>query len=435
MKTYCCSFQKWISLTATGFVLFLLSSCANQTRIHKTSLNKHLNSSRFQSQMTGLLVYNPDRKDTLVQYHANQYFIPASNTKIFTLYTALRILPEKMPLLKTYQISKDSLLIIPMGDPTPFHPYFKDSSILKIMAPYEHIGFETNRLEDQPFGPGWAWEDFDSYYAPERSALPLYGNVLEVQHLDSVPYVNPSFFESNIYPKDPSQSFSRAAHSNLFYISKEDQDNEIPFKTSDSLTIDLLRALSGKNVFAYSKPQKLETSIIFGISRDSVLKVMMKESDNFLAEQLLINASAYLTDTLSIKPAQKFVLDGALKDLQQYPRWVDGSGLSRYNLMSPVSVVQVLEKLYQSEGLDRLKLFFPWGGENGTLKNWFSGQSEPYIFAKTGSLGNTYCLSGYLITKKGKTLIFSYMNNHFTRPSTEVKKDMQEVLEAIRDQN
>ncbi len=435
MKAYICQFQTRISYLVFGCVILFFSSCANQLRIHKTSLEKHLNSSRFNTQMTGLLVYNPDNKDTLVQYNASQYFIPASNTKIFTLFTALSILPEKMPLVKTHLIGKDSLILVPMGDPTPFHPFFKDSSLLRLMKPYAHIGLKSNRLKDQPYGPGWAWEDFDSYYAPERSALPLYGNVLQVKFQDSTKLVNPVFFESKLFNKDPSQSFSRAAHNNQFYLSKEEKESEIPFKTSDSLSVQLLKELSGKNVFSFSKPLTEKGNIQFGISRDSVLKQMMKVSDNFLAEQLLINASAYLTDTLSIKPAQTFMQNGPLKDIKQRPRWVDGSGLSRYNLMSPMSLVQVLEKLYVKEGLEKLKLFFPWGGVNGSLENSFSGLSEPYIFAKTGSLGNTYCLSGYLLTKKGKTLIFSYMNNHFTKPIAAVKKEMQEVLEAIRDQN
>ena len=435
MEAPFCRLKIWIASFLFGCMLLFLSSCANRVRIHKTSLEKHLNSSRFNTQMTGLLVYNPENKDTLVQYNASQYFIPASNTKIFTLFTALSILPEKMPLVKTHLIGKDSLILVPMGDPTPFHPFFKDSSLLRLMKPYAHIGLKTNRLKDQPYGPGWAWEDFDSYYAPERSALPLYGNVLQVKFQDSTKLVNPVFFESKLFNKDPSQSFSRAAHQNLFYLSKDEKESDIPFKTSDSLTLQLLKALSRKNVFAYSKTLAEKGSMQYGISRDSVLKQMMKESDNFLAEQLLINTSAYLTDTLSIKPAQEFMASGPLQNLKQLPRWVDGSGLSRYNLMSPMSLVQVLEKLYDNEGLEKLKLFFPWGGVNGTLENWFSGLSEPYIFAKTGSLGNTYCLSGYLLTKKGKTLIFSYMNNHFTKPSAAVKKEMQEVLEAIRDQN
>ncbi|MGI9552249.1 MAG: D-alanyl-D-alanine carboxypeptidase, partial [Aurantibacter sp.] len=75
----------------------------------------------------------------------------------------------------------------------------------------------------------------------------------------------------------------------------------------------------------------------------------------------------------------------------------------------------------------------PKGGVSGTLEDWYPGNPKPYIIAKTGSLGNNHCLSGYLITKSGKTLIFSFMNNHFRRPSSKIKRRMQLIFEEIRD--
>jgi len=96
--------------------------------------------------------------------------------------------------------------------------------------------------------------------------------------------------------------------------------------------------------------------------------------------------------------------------------------------------VQVLTKLYAEIPRNRLFNLFPSGGEFGTLKNWYAGNSRPYIYAKSGTLGNNYSLSGYLITNSGKTFIFSFMNNHYTKPTNEVKKSMQTVLELLRDQ-
>jgi len=105
--------------------------------------------------------------------------------------------------------------------------------------------------------------------------------------------------------------------------------------------------------------------------------------------------------------------------------------LSRYNLFSPISIVQVLEKIQQNS--EHYLEFFPIGGETGTLEHWFNGTDQPYIYAKTGSLGNNFNLSGFLITSSGKTLIFSFMNNHYTQPSSVVKKEMGVVLRRIRD--
>lgn len=411
----------------------LLSACGSNLKVNKTPINKYFNSKGFKNQMSGLLVYDPATKDTLVNINGSQYFIPASNTKILTLYTALSILPKQMPLVRVLEIGTDTLLISGMGDPTPFHPYFKDSTLLNIIKAYKHIGIVPGQFLDHPYGPGWAWEDYDSYFSAERSSLPLFGNVLEVVKKDSIILITPAIFKTAVTIKKKEHTFYRAAHKNKFYLPSGDFKNEIPFLTSDSLNLSVLKQMSGLDFFISKSFKKEASKLVFSISRDSVLKRMMEVSDNFLAEQLLVNASAYLSDSLSIKPSQKYMLEGPLKNLVQKPRWVDGSGLSRYNLLSPISLVQVLEKLYTEQPNAALLNFFPAGGKSGTLSSWFKGSPQPYIFAKTGSLGNTFCLSGYLKTKRGKTFIFSYMNNHYTKPSAQIKKEMEQVLEAIRD--
>jgi D-alanyl-D-alanine carboxypeptidase/D-alanyl-D-alanine-endopeptidase (penicillin-binding protein 4) len=72
------------------------------------------------------------------------------------------------------------------------------------------------------------------------------------------------------------------------------------------------------------------------------------------------------------------------KDLPQNPRWVDGSGLSRYNLFIPQDFVAILNKIKNEFGIDRIKIILPTGG-TGTLENYYRADSN-YIFAKTGTL-------------------------------------------------
>jgi D-alanyl-D-alanine carboxypeptidase/D-alanyl-D-alanine-endopeptidase (penicillin-binding protein 4) len=170
-----------------------------------------------------------------------------------------------------------------------------------------------------------------------------------------------------------------------------------------------------------------------GIEADSLYVRLMHESDNFIAEQLLLLSALQITDTLKTKNAIDYILKTELADLPQQPRWVDGSGLSRYNLFTPKSIVYVLNKLYDEIPTERLFKIFPAGGVNGTLKNWYSNVDKPFIYAKSGSLGNNYCLSGYLLTNSGKVLIFSFMNNHFRNPSSELKQRMHLIFETIRD--
>jgi serine-type D-Ala-D-Ala carboxypeptidase/endopeptidase (penicillin-binding protein 4) len=104
--------------------------------------------------------------------------------------------------------------------------------------------------------------------------------------------------------------------------------------------------------------------------------------------------------------------------------------LSRYNLFTPRSIVQLWEKIYQRIPRERLFALLATGGKSGTIKNWYYGK-EPYIFGKTGSLSNNHCLSGYLVTKKGKTLVFAFMNNNFTATVNDIRRNMENILRLI----
>lgn len=95
-------------------------------------------------------------------------------------------------------------------------------------------------------------------------------------------------------------------------------------------------------------------------------------------------------------------------------------------------MVFVLDKLYKEFPRERLFNIFAVGGRTGTLKNNYGG-NPPYVYAKSGTLSNNYCLSGYLVTKSGKTLIFSVMNNHFQKENWQVRLETQKLLEFVRD--
>ena len=411
-----------------SLLLLSLNSCKS-TRVSK-KITKALDTSFYNNQFTGLLVYNPRTKDTIYSYNAEKYFTPASNTKIFTLYTALETLPEQIPAFK-YSIVADTITIQGTGDPTFLHPYFNDSTALKLASHYKRVRVVINNLTDNKFGPGWAWEDYDTYFSPERSSFPIYGNVVSISNQDSLQSV-PNILKKKI--QYSSTKLRRSFNDNkFFYNSKKNDTIEIPFVIDSLLTFKLWNDILPNKVSITNYHGEAMKKIAYSIPSDSLYKRMMQISDNFLAEQMLILSSSTLSDTLNSSKIRNHILNNQLKDLKQKPRWVDGSGLSRYNLFTPISFVQVLSKLYDKIPRERLFNLFPVGGESGTLKKYYAGKQKPYIYAKSGTLGNNYSLSGYLITNKGETLIFSFMNNHYKKPTVEIKKRMQLVFEWLRD--
>ena len=160
---------------------------------------------------------------------------------------------------------------------------------------------------------------------------------------------------------------------------------------------------------------------------------MMQHSDNFIAEQLLLTISGYLSDTMQTSLAIQKMKKKYLANISDQLQWYDGSGLSRYNLFTPKAVTTVLVDIYTMLSIDRIKRIFAAGGVSGTIANWYKNENGlPFVYAKTGTLKNVHCLSGYLLTDSGNTLIFSFMHNNFPGSSSTVKSKMDKVLRYLK---
>ncbi|HKO79990.1 MAG TPA: D-alanyl-D-alanine carboxypeptidase, partial [Chitinophagaceae bacterium] len=196
-------------------------------------------------------------------------------------------------------------------------------------------------------------------------------------------------------------------------------------------TIELLKdTVKGLKLTLSSNISLSNPSLVYSQPTDSLLKPMMHRSDNFFAEQSLLMVS---NERLGIMNDEKIIdtlLKTDFKDLPQKPGWVDGSGLSRYNLFTPKDFVFILNKMKNEFGMERLKIILPTGGK-GTLSNYYVADSN-YIYAKTGTLSGVVALSGFLYTKKGKELVFSVLVNNHRASGTEVRRAVEKFLQGVR---
>ena len=428
--TYLSTYDAMKTIFQYFLLISLIAGCSSIKSSIQKNTRKTFESQFYENQFTGFLVVNSQTQDTLLKVNSKKYFTPASNTKIFTLFTANALLSDSIPALK-YLSQNDTLFVQGTGDPTLLHSYFEKGKTIDFLKQHKNIVLYLKNFQGEKFGSGWAWDDYGYYYQPEITPFPIYGNVTTIYNAKTI-QVKPYYFKKSVVPV--AYKVNRELEKNLFYFNPSRKDTlEIPFKTSPQLLKALLeRALDKKIILSETFPTGVKR-ILHSVPTDTVLKRMMYKSDNFLAEQLLLLSSSTFSDTLSGNQAREYILKNKLSDLKQLPRWVDGSGLSRYNLFTPESMVAVLNKMHKEIPKEKLFDYFPAGGATGTLKDWYKGNPNPYIYAKSGSLGSVYCLSGYLLTKSGKTLIFSFMNNHFRHPSSEVKEQMQQIFEEIRD--
>ncbi len=435
----------WHFVWLLGCVLFA-GSCATTAKMNKAFHRQIEESQVFQSAFTGFALYDPEQEQWLIQHHADKYFTPASNMKLFTFYLSNHLNKAFLPAL-VYEEVGDSLLFWGTGHPGMLHPWLPaDSSVLTLLRRYEgKLFFCPANFADKRFGPGWAWDDYPWYYQAEKAPLPLYGNLVYIQHDSSqlgFSIIPKRFCDSthlDPYAHWPSVRWHRAECHNTFTYnppatSGSTYHTEIPFRWSAQLAAQLLSDTLQRPVEVLALPLwPSEQALVLYAAQpaDSIYQLLLHDSDNFIAEQLLLLCSYVLTDTLDSQKAISWALDSLLADLPDRPLWVDGSGLSRYNMVTPRTMVVLLDKLLREIPPRRLFQLLPAGGRDGTIANWYAGPKGPFVFAKTGTLRNKHCLSGYLRTASGRLLIFSFMHNNFPGSNTAYKREMERLLEQI----
>lgn len=415
-------------------IVLLFWNCAG---IQKSALNKRLtNLEESYNHHIGFSLYDPVKEKMLYEFNGTKYFIPASNTKILTFYTSIKSLQDSL-ITFYYKEKNDSLLLWPAGDPTFLNPEFPESEVLNDLISKDKelfISFRNSSVEG--FGPGWSWADYPYIYSAERAALPLYGNYYTITSNNQQLSITVPFFKQYLALSDSSDNirFSREPFSNdvIFNPGKVETSGtfNIPFKTSPWLSARLLSDTLQRQLYVTNEPFDSTAKAIKSLPVDTAYKKMMHESNNFVAEQLLLQCAAVVLDTLDQRSMINYSLNNYLDFLPQRPFWVDGSGLSRYNLITPNSLVALWSKIYSEFGTEEIFPLLATGGKVGTLKNYYK-TDPPYIFGKTGTLRNNHNLSGYMITKKGKLMIFSFMNNNYPTSSTPVKKQMEKILWEI----
>ena len=440
-------------LCLVSFFSLLLGACSMQQKIGKAANALLIRDSSLMQAHVGIAVQDPETGKFLYQYQSDKFFTPASNTKIFSAYAAMKYLPIKLPAAILTDMDT-AVLVTPTGDPSFLHPEFSRQPLLeKLKSIQKPLYLLNNNWNSKALGMGWSWDDYSEEYMTERSAFPVYGNQVQWfqqkskkenptypgDSIDLFVYSNP---EVN-WPVDFGKSrnsfaVQRSQSSNAFQLfeGKEQQATvAVPYITNGNLTgLELLKdtlhkeiRLASEALVSASKGKFSET--IYSQPTDTLLRNMMYRSDNFYADQCLEMVSQVLLKKMDEQAIIQELLKKDLSDLPQAPRWVDGSGLSRFNQFTPEDMIKVLNKIKAEQPWERITGIFAPAG-TGTLR-MYKSKNGPFIYAKSGSLTGVVCLSGYVYSKDKKWLTFSIMINNHNASGAVLRKRMEGFLEKL----
>src|SRR2546423_3587805 len=390
------------------------------------------NQAEFRNGNWGVLIVNPRTGDTLYSKNAGKLFMPASNMKIITSAVALALLGPDYTYKTTFladgpvrdSLLDGNLLVIGRGDPTvsdnmrgvattvmdALADSVRAHGIRQVSASLARVG---NAFPDSVHGYGWEWDDLGEYYAAGVDEL-----IFNEGMAPTMLRPPPDTLRDSLYSwpaRDPASAYLNAFNHAL--VRRE-------------ITVE-----SGELDSILPTPIKMDTLFTFiSLPMRSIVPALMKPSQNQIAEILL--------KTIGLERGGMGTADSARKIVgQQLLAWGvqpdgfiirDGSGLSRHDLVSPETLVRVLDRIQQDTAFAVFYNAMPIAGVDGTLKDRMKGTpAEGNVHAKTGSIAESRALSGYVTTADGERLIFSILANNWTTPSSAVTGIADQIAAAL----
>lgn len=336
-------------------------------------------------------------------------------------------------------------------------------------------------FDDQPLGYGWSWDDETYYYSAEVGGLTFNDNVVHVRieggeegapgrvtwapfNTDYVTVVNRT---RTVAPDaELDEGYHRERGTNRVILSSlvpagQTDPEEITVDNPTRFFAHILRtALQREGIPVAGRPVDVDDlsikpaydagrlrRVAVHTSPDlaTIATMVNKPSQNLYAEALLrtVGVMNPTPDDPDLTPGSAEM--GIAAAMATFARagvdtsriqLVDGSGLSRMNLVSPAMTTALLTYMWNHPNPEVRDAFYaslPVGGIDGTLRNRFGAGGPAYenVRAKTGSLSNVSSLSGYVRSAEGTPLAFVLMANHYTGSSRPVRSAQDTIVNLL----
>ena len=423
------------------------------------------------------------------EHQADKMFNPASNNKIITTASALLSLGPDYHFknimlgdgILSDSVYQGNIILWSNGDPTLYNKFYEDprteffrwADSLKTMGIKNiegNILADPSAFDNNIYGSGWAWDDVDYDYNAEISALQLNENYIDIEIVAPKDTLTNDSTKIELIPSVISTYYTLHNEISLIDSGKNKlSHHRIPETNNITLSGELLKGSdtlitastlhnpplfyahvfkevlqeSGINVNgiatifenAESKKtiNKTYDTLLVSLSPafPEILSGLMKRSQNLYAETMVKAMGYELKGFGSFDSGRAVVYDrlaemGLDKNTIYYR---DGSGLSRYNYVSPRQFLSILKYMDSHEYSKIWHNIQGIAAVDGTLEGRMKNTAAAgNVHGKTGTLTSVRGLSGYVTTADGEKLVFSFLINGHLKNSSETNFITDRVL-------
>ena len=459
-------------------------------------IDSMVNAPEFRTAMWGVLIVDPERRDTLYAHNAAKLFIPASNQKIVSSSVMLEQLGAEFRFRTTFAshgVIADGTLtgdlaVIGRGDPTmsdrmrggdamnamrAIADSLSQRGIRRITGNVVAVG---DAFPGPVAGATWPWDQLDgaSFAGVDELLFNEGLSILRVRAGASVgatatvetrparTFPNVKVIATTVARDTTSalgtpRAGTRATGTRVSaYYDTVTTDVVVrgQIALGDSATINFpqhdpntafIAALKealverGISVDGQSTPESQYPRVdslftLQSVPLKEIMPAINKPSQNQIAEVFLRALGLERTGVGTADSGRRVIE-------RQFAEWKipsdgfivrDGSGLSRSDLISPESIVGILDVMLRSPNFQVFYESLPIAGVDGTIRTRMRDTpAQGNLRAKTGTLSMVRSLSGYVRTADGRLLQFSMLCNNWTTPQAAVDKVQDTIGAAL----
>jgi len=468
----------------------LLTSQISGEKKVQDYVNLILQDNRFKGALFSLKLVNCETGKTVFEHKSEIKMVPASIQKVITTGIGIITLGKdytfKTPIYYDGMIAPDSTLtgnlyIAGGGDPSFGSKNFpeanpetvfkrityelKKAGINKITGKIivDDSYFNGNYSTSETVHPSWEWEDIGSYYGSGVHGLNFHENAFAAKiSTKNTPDINISLeypYNNTVMPEVISDikiihkdslatvmSFSSPAADKYIIRGEVPLDKDVvldcalqnpaevfEFWLRNYLNYNGINAAAGATALP-ALPEKFLITEIKSPPFYKLVKFTNYTSNNLFADAFFKNISKEKTGDASFAKSSENIINTlkALKINTQNIRIIDGSGLSRHNLLTAEFICDYLCAI-RRQIPDFYTLLPSPGTEKSTLRNFMSSYSgnKTGVFLKSASMTGVLNYAGYIVNKNGETLCVAIMMNNFLCKTKDLRPKLEKLVSLL----